>query len=74
MMRRNDIVIDSVPVDIRTAGIYLPTKKPLTHMTLAELTRGMCQKCDRDLSVCRDRCKAPCRYGRELLRRCEDDA
>lgn len=72
-MRRHDIVIDIAPVDVRTVGLYLPKKKPIEHMTLAELARGMCPKSGHDLSVCRDHCKAPCRYGRELLRRCEHD-
>lgn len=72
-MRRDDIVIDYAPVGIVTADLYLPTKIPLERMTLGDLARGMCPKSQRDLSVCRDQCKAPCRFGRELLRRCEDD-
>lgn len=72
-MRRHDIVIDYTPVDVQSEGLYLPKKKTVQVMTLAELVRGMCPKSGHDLSVCRDHCKAPCRYGNELLRRCNND-
>lgn len=72
-MRRHDIVIDYTPVDVQSEGLYLPKKKPIERMTLAELARGMCPKSGHALSVCRGSCKAPCRYGRELLRRCNHD-
>lgn len=68
-MRQYDIALNPLPEFLRTPDMYVPPRKPVEDMTNEQLTRGMCAKSQKYLSVCLA-CPARCSFGRELIRRC----
>ena len=72
-MRQNDTVMIYTPVNIRTDSLYMPTNVPIEQMTHQDLRKGLCYRCGGNLQVCISDCPAPCAFGRELMRRCEQN-
>ena len=53
--------------DSRTESLYMPEKKRLRDMTLEELRRGLCLRCDGNEDVCRS-CRGQCAFGLRALK------
>ena len=53
--------------DTRTESLYMPEKKRLRDMTLEELRRGLCLRCDGNEDVCRS-CRGQCAFGLRALK------
>jgi hypothetical protein len=75
-MRTNDIVQGPRPTDLeRTQEIYMPASRmhPLAveEIETYDLYKGLCAKSSGNVNVCKT-CPGGCRWGRELVRRLEE--
>ena len=60
------------PSWVQTRSMYIHTsdQRPLERLPDEEIRRGLCQRSRGQLSAC-EACKAPCIFGRLLMRRRE---
>lgn len=63
------------PSWVQTRSMYIHTsdQRPLERLPDEEIRRGLCQRSRGQLSAC-EACKAPCIFGKLLLRRREGQA
>lgn len=77
MMRCGDIQQGPNPTALeRTDSMYLPVDPYREimpeEMTTDELRRGLCHRCGGRVDVCKT-CAGGCRWGREMVRRMENE-